>query len=340
MTQADPINASAPGKLLVLGEYAVLRGAPAIVMAVDRRAHVSLRPNQDNIWRLTAPQLKLQNFVLDKNGQALLETPNNVRQHLKLFSAVVDCVRAALGELAAYDVAIDTAEFFHDGQKLGIGSSAAVAVALTGALAYSLDARLPNPQLFNLAAKAHQKAQGGMGSNVDIAASVYGGAIVHRVGQIPVAVSLPKALQIQAIFTGGSASTPNLVAQVLKSQTQPGTELEQHFEHMARLAQAGWQACADNEATALARYAGEYYFAMQRLGALTGADIISRDHQKLCALALEAGLSYKPSGAGGGDIGLLFFQRREDTLPLLPKLKAAGFEPLKLAQCTSGFHLL
>jgi phosphomevalonate kinase len=34
--------ASAPGKLVLAGEYAVLDGAPAIVMAVDRRAVVSV----------------------------------------------------------------------------------------------------------------------------------------------------------------------------------------------------------------------------------------------------------------------------------------------------------
>src|ERR1043166_3119640 len=33
-----PMIASAPGKLIVAGEYAVLDGAPAIVVAVDRRA--------------------------------------------------------------------------------------------------------------------------------------------------------------------------------------------------------------------------------------------------------------------------------------------------------------
>ncbi|PKL95245.1 MAG: ATP-binding protein, partial [Gammaproteobacteria bacterium HGW-Gammaproteobacteria-8] len=34
---ASAILADAPGKLLLLGEYAVLDGAPALVMAIDRR---------------------------------------------------------------------------------------------------------------------------------------------------------------------------------------------------------------------------------------------------------------------------------------------------------------
>ena len=70
MAQAALIKASAPGKLLVLGEYAVLRGAPAIVMAVDCRARVSLRPSQHRTWRLTASQLNLHDYPLDQCGQA------------------------------------------------------------------------------------------------------------------------------------------------------------------------------------------------------------------------------------------------------------------------------
>ena len=36
------IRASAPGKVIVAGEYAVLHGAPAVAMAIDRRAHVTI----------------------------------------------------------------------------------------------------------------------------------------------------------------------------------------------------------------------------------------------------------------------------------------------------------
>jgi mevalonate kinase len=40
----DVIEVSAPGKLVLFGEYAVLFRAPAAAAAVDRRAVVTLRP--------------------------------------------------------------------------------------------------------------------------------------------------------------------------------------------------------------------------------------------------------------------------------------------------------
>ena len=41
--------ASAPGKLVILGEYAVLANAPALVMAVDRRCRAQIRPSGNGL---------------------------------------------------------------------------------------------------------------------------------------------------------------------------------------------------------------------------------------------------------------------------------------------------
>ena len=51
------VKVSAPGKMVLLGEYAVLVGAPAAVTAVNRRARVELAPSASNHWRLIAPGL-------------------------------------------------------------------------------------------------------------------------------------------------------------------------------------------------------------------------------------------------------------------------------------------
>ena len=49
------IKASAPGKVIVAGEFAVLDGAPAICMAVNRRAHVSITVSNENHHTVSAP---------------------------------------------------------------------------------------------------------------------------------------------------------------------------------------------------------------------------------------------------------------------------------------------
>src|SRR5258706_3625701 len=47
-----PVTASAPGKLLLLGDHAVVHNRPCLVTAVDLRYHVTVEPQQ-------APQIDI-----------------------------------------------------------------------------------------------------------------------------------------------------------------------------------------------------------------------------------------------------------------------------------------
>ena len=58
------VIASAPGKLVLLGEYAVLEGAPALVMAINRRARVRMTAQSDGTCEVSAPDLNVHNQPL------------------------------------------------------------------------------------------------------------------------------------------------------------------------------------------------------------------------------------------------------------------------------------
>ena len=47
-------SASAPGKIVLWGEYAVLADAPAAVMAVSSRATVSMQYSKDAYWHFVS----------------------------------------------------------------------------------------------------------------------------------------------------------------------------------------------------------------------------------------------------------------------------------------------
>ena len=151
------LTASAPGKLIVAGEYAVLDGAPALVVAVDRRAVARIQPGP----RGSSPFL----------------------------AAVADEVAARGGDGArALSIAVDSRAFYVDTGagplKLGLGSSAAVTVAAT---ALALGEPLDRARVFDIAAAAHARAQGARGargSGADIAAAVYGGAIAYTTSSV------------------------------------------------------------------------------------------------------------------------------------------------------------
>src|SRR5699024_8097262 len=104
--------------------------------------------------------------------------------------------------------------------KLGLGSSAAVAAALTQALTVAAGVSLTREALATLAIAAHRSAQNGTGSGGDVAASIFGGVISYIRDQAPEPLAWPESLAGLAVITGSGASTPDMVARVRAYATQ------------------------------------------------------------------------------------------------------------------------
>ena len=111
--------ARAPGKVVALGEYAVLDGAPAVVLALDRYVEAAIGPSADGACRLTtrAAEVVERQFAPGEASGAPL----------------IDLVAAAVEPPLAWVATIDSQALFSGSSKLGLGSSAAVLCAWAGA---------------------------------------------------------------------------------------------------------------------------------------------------------------------------------------------------------------
>src|SRR5436190_679042 len=125
------VTASAPGKLFLAGEDAGLAGAPALVAAVDRRAHVRavLEPG--------AGPLDVESLA--EGTRRVIHDPERDALGGGDAGAVLAALRiarTAAPSLAALRarVVVDTRAFLADGQKLGLGRSAATVAAAVAAL--------------------------------------------------------------------------------------------------------------------------------------------------------------------------------------------------------------
>lgn len=300
---------SAPGKLYLLGEYAVLDGAPALLRAVDRRVTVTLtevssETSAGSGWSLTAAELGIDRLALGA-GAALPENLDDATaKKLRLLTEVRAAVDSIAPTTKTFHLTIESAQFMQDGHKLGLGSSAAVAVALSAALAESRGVTLTRSALFDLAASAHSAAQEGKGSGGDIAASVYGGHILFRKGSKPLAMNWPADLDVFAVVTGTGSSTVDLVSRVADYAAQHPASHRSDLDHLGSLARRTHTAL-DSSDTLLA-LADEYYLGVEALDAHARAGIVTDRHRELRKIAAASGAVFKTSGAGGGDVGLIF----------------------------------
>ncbi len=83
----------------------------------------------------------------------------------------------------------------------------------------------------------------------------------------------------------------------------------------------------------------KYYYQLQRLGSEAGISIVSDVHRHIGQIVRDAGGIYKPSGAGGGDIGVAFTDNPAIRDTVRERLSSTGYQILPLSISAEGVHL-
>lgn len=288
------IVATAPGKVVLSGEYAVLDGAPAICMAINRRARATISHHGDSTSHV-------ESMGYARERGEFESTDNGIRWHMGQESfTVIDTVwRAAnVGKGIGRDIHLNTTSFIDSTtyQKIGVGSSAAITVALTAAVKGCADVAT----IGMLAHQAHKELQGGVGSGVDVASSLYGGLIEYRVeGATVKALPWPTGLSYRLIWTGTPASTQDKLMQLNAGVSKPSrVRLVGASEVMA----GHWQ--SGDPVRVLDGYR-DYCEQLREFSSDHKLGIFDVGHNELWREAKGRNLTYKPCGAGGGDVGIV-----------------------------------
>ena len=127
---SNKIRASAPGKLVLSGEYAVLDGAPAIGMAINRRARAVVAESNGDINEVSISGFGDENRQFRQRADGL-----HWLDQLKPVGVVDSVWRAdELDRTIARIVHLDSTEFFDSAtqQKTGIGSRHQIEALIAG----------------------------------------------------------------------------------------------------------------------------------------------------------------------------------------------------------------
>ena len=308
MSVASPSNVvvRAPGKLFLTGAYAVLQGAPALVVAVDRYAEARFPAG----------------------------------------SAITAEVAAVARRLSAAAPHVDTSALEERGRKLGLGSSAAAAVAAAGAI-FALrgesidDAR---SRILEVALAAHADVQP-RGSGGDVAAATYGGAIRVRRhdGRLQVEAVVPSpTLVIRAFAAKTSARTSDALDRLDARRDDAATQAA--LDAIAEAAHRGAASFALPDPSAFLAAAQAHVDGLDRLGRALDLPLVPAEVAMARQLLQEGAVTGKissvvllPSGAGGGDT-VLWLGARAPTDHEAVALERLGLTPLRLTLSPRGVH--
>ena len=324
------VTASAPGKLFVTGEYAVLAGAPALLAAVDRRAlvHIALEPGAG----------ALEAESLAEGTRRVIHDPE--REPLGggdagAVLAALRIVRAAMPSLAAMraQVVVDTRTFLADGEKLGLGRSAATVTAAVAAFLAGVG-RHDRGEILEAALAAHALFQDGRGSGADVAAATRGGVLEFRRDGARVTITtraLPRGLHLLVGWSGeGGATDPML------RRFAAGTGEPRSLRELSAAAERAAAAVERGDGAALLDAVASTADLLARLGDEVGIPIVTPALARLVAAARRVGAAAKPSGAGGGDCGIALATSEAQADAVRAAWRAEGIVPLPVAIAAEG----
>lgn len=180
MNAEREFTATAPGNLLVCGEYIILEdGGTGIGMAAfplaRGRARRSTAKDGSILLKTAEGLCSLNSSISSKQAPFIIKVQRSLIRHLQEMGY----------NPPPLEVEIETTHFFLEVRKLGLGASAAATALLSG-LMFAWTVENPDREMITRAAlQAHRDGQDGRGSGYDVFASCYGSAGVFVGGREP-----------------------------------------------------------------------------------------------------------------------------------------------------------
>jgi mevalonate kinase len=281
------VKVSAPGKLMLLGEHAVVYDRPCLVTTIDTRVEVTLERNSQKKVVINAPEVGIKNYQRGLTQLSREEIPKGVRFLEAVLRIFYERYRPNFG------VNLSTSNGFSS--KYGLGSSSAVSVCAAKALSEVFGIKLGKREIFDLAYQAVLEVQG-LGSGFDVAACCHGGCLYFQTGGKGIRPLKNCKIPLVVAYSGKKADTPIMVRQLARKRERNFAKIEKDFDRIGQLVEKAKRAIEKKAWPELGKIVNENQKILKKLGVSTA----KLDRMIKAALSSSA-WGAKLSGSGGGD---------------------------------------
>jgi hydroxymethylglutaryl-CoA reductase len=268
------------GKIILFGEHAVVYGKRAIAAPVPLAVHSRVVDTDNGVW-IVMPRWGVE--------QRLHDDPKN-RSSIEEIGALI------LDRLGLCDRSMRIEVYSEIPRAMGLGGSAAVAVAIIRALDLHFELGLTDDEVNRYAYRAEQVAHG-TPSGIDNTVATFGRPILYRAGSPPQIeeIYFEKPIRFVVGITGSESLTAKTVARVRTAREKNRAVIERIFRGIDALTGQALAAIRKHDLERLGDLMNVCH------GLLNSLQVSSWELEELIQIARENGaLGAKLTGGGGG----------------------------------------
>ncbi|MCY4095404.1 MAG: hydroxymethylglutaryl-CoA reductase, degradative [Gammaproteobacteria bacterium] len=296
------------GKVILFGEHAVVYGRPALAVPLPLAVEARVVPSEEPILLIPRWGIEQQIHTTEANPQGL-----------------VGVLAMLLHQLGLNEESVAIEVFPNVPRAMGLGGSAAIAVAVIRALSDFFKLELSSERVNELAFQCERAAHGNP-SGVDNTIATYGEPLLYKQAVNPndpthEIVRPAKPVPLVVGMSGKESLTANMVEQVRQAHERHKITYEMVFDQLASITAEGAEAFIDGNFSKLGELMNMAH------GCLNAIQISTPALEELVFLARNSGaLGAKITGAGGGGSVVALCPDTQDDVA--KTMETAGYQTL------------
>ena len=336
------IISSAPSKVILFGEHAVVYDKLGIVCSLDKRCSVRILPTkQDNVF------INSKNFcpveVLNKkelfklfnkiNGSGIKDNLEEIREIYKrnklipIFFVIANIFKRYGFKGLKIDIQSEIPK--------NLGSSSGVFSAISLGLLKILGKDLSKKEVSYFAYQGDLIAHGGTPSGIDNAAVTYGGYLKYRKSKGIESLKIDFKIPLLIVESGQNSKTAETVSYIRKKKKEHPQFVNSVLDHLDNISGKALEALTFGKLDVLGGLMFEYYQELKKL------DISTEKLNRIIEIAFQNGaLGAKPTGGWGGGCCLVLAENEGKIIDLMKVFKEKGFNSFQGKTGVGGVKLV